>query len=200
VTGFQGIEIWNAPWRWYNEPALVRWQYHLNRGQRMVAVGGSDSHCIPPAEMTQPNLPGEPCTWVYVEGPLTQRGVLEAIERGRVFVSEGPTGPFIELRADADGDGTFEALPGDVIEVTPERPVRFRLRYRGPEGVHLRLLGYKGIVKEITAPTEEHDDEIELTCQGRDYLRVEVRGFRGRPDRGEVVHALTNPIYWGRWR
>jgi hypothetical protein len=22
-----------------------------------------------------------------------------------------------------------------------------------------------------------------------------VMGFRGRPERGEVVHALTNPIY-----
>ena len=200
IVGYQAIEIWNAPWRWYNEPALVRWQYHLNRGERIVAVGGSDSHCIPPAEMTQPNLPGEPCTWVYVEGPLTQRSVLDAVERGRVFVSEAPTGPFIELRADADGDGVFEYLPGDVISPRPEGPVRFHLRYRGPEGAHLRLFSRKGIVKDITAPSEEHDEELELPCLGRDYLRVEVRGFRGRPDRGEVVRALTNPIYWGRWK
>ena len=51
----------------------------------------------------------------------------------------------------------------------------------------------------MTAVTEEFDDEFELRCDGDDYLRVECRGFRGRPDRGEVVHALTNPIYWGKW-
>ncbi|MEX1254543.1 MAG: CehA/McbA family metallohydrolase [Dehalococcoidia bacterium] len=200
VVGWQAIEVWNSPWRWYNEPTLVRWQYHLNLGRRIVVVGGSDSHWVPPADATQPNLPGEPCTWVYVEGPLTQRSVLDAVERGRVFVSEAPTGPFIELRADGDGDGVFETLPGDVISPRPSEPVRFHVRYRGPEGVHLRLFNRKGIVKDITAPSEEHDEELELPCQGRDYLRVEVRGYRGRPDRGEVVHALTNPIYWGRWR
>jgi hypothetical protein len=200
VTGWQGIEVWNSPWRWYNEPTLVRWQYHLNLGKRIVAVGGSDSHWVPPAEPTQPNLPGEPCTWVYIDGPLTQRSVLEAVERGRVVISEAPTGPFIELRADPGGDGTFSAIAGDLIVPPPDALVRFRLRYRGPEGVHLRVFGRKGIVKEITAPSEEHDEELELRCEGRDYLRVEVRGFRGRPDRGEVVHALTNPIYWGRWK
>ena len=95
--GYQAIEVWNAPWRWFNEPALQRWEGHLQRGERMVAVGGSDSHCVPPATMTQPNGPGEPCTWVYVEGPLTQRAVLEAVIAGHVFISEAPNGPFIEL-------------------------------------------------------------------------------------------------------
>jgi hypothetical protein len=201
VVGYQAMEVWNSPWRFYNEPALVRWQYHLNRGLRIIALGGSDSHCVPPAPMHQPNLPGEPCTWVYVEGPLTQRSVLDAVEAGHVFISEDPRGPFVEPRADAAGDGTFQTLPGDVIE----RPVggegvRFRLRYRGPDGKHLLLLNTKGIVRDIVAPTEEFDEEFELPCVGRDYLRVEVRGYRGRPDRGDVVHALTNPIYWGRWQ
>ena len=52
---------------------------HLKAGERMVAVGGSDSHCVPPAKMTQPNGPGEPCSWVYVEGPLTERAVLDGV-------------------------------------------------------------------------------------------------------------------------
>ena len=52
---------------------------------------------------------------------------------------------------------------------------------------------------EITPDVEELDDEFELRCEGDDYVRVEVRGFRGRPERGEVVHAMTNPIYWGKW-
>ena len=52
-------------------------------------------------------------------------------------------------------------------------------------------------MKELTPAVEEYDDEFELRLEGDDYLRCEVRGFRGRPDRGEVVHAMTNPVYWG---
>lgn len=199
VRGYEAIEVWNAPWRWFNEPALLRWTAHLDAGERMVAVGGSDSHCVPPAKMTQPNGPGEPCTWVYVEGPLSQRGVLDAVARGHVFISEAPTGPYIDLRADADGDGVFEALPGDVLRAAPGALVRYRIRYRGPDGKHIRFFGKRGLVHEVTAPTEEHDFELELRAEGDDYVRAEVRGFRGSPDRGEVVHALTNPIYWGTW-
>ncbi len=199
VRSYQAVEVWNAPWRWYNEPALLRWDEHLKRGERMIAVGGSDSHCVPPAKMTQPNGPGEPCTWVYVEGPLTQRGVLEAVELGHVFISEAPNGPFIELRADAGDDGAFTAMPGDRIDAVDGALVRFRVTYRGPDGKHLRFFGKRGLVKEITPDVEEYDGEFELRIEGDDYIRCEVRGFRGRPDRGEVVHAMTNPIYWGQW-
>jgi hypothetical protein len=200
ITGYQAVEVWNAPWRWFNEPALERWVRHLDAGERMVAVGGSDSHCVPPAPMTQPNGPGEPCTWVYVEGELTQDAVLDAVERGHVFISEGPVGPYIELRADADADGVFETLPGDLIANDGEAPVRFRVKYRGPEGKHMRFFGRRGLVREVTAQSEEYDGEFEHPLEGDDYLRVEVRGFRGRPERGEVVHALTNPVYWGSWK
>jgi hypothetical protein len=199
VRGYQAVEVWNAPWRWFNEPALLRWEQHLQHGERMVAVGGSDSHCVPPAKMSQPNGPGEPCTWVYVDGPLTQRAVLENVQAGHVFISEAPNGPFVELRADADRDGVFESLPGDVVSAADGTPIRFRVSYRGPDGKHLRFFGREGLVKEITAASEDVVEEFTLPADGDGYVRVEVRGFRGRPERGEVVHAMTNPIYWGRW-
>jgi hypothetical protein len=199
VHGYQGMEVWNAPWRYYNEPALTRWEYHLNNFERMVAVGGSDSHCVPPAEMTQPNGPGEPCTWVWVDGPLTQKAVLDAVTAGRIFISEAPNGPMLELRADANGDGVFELLPGDVFTPKPGQRVKFHVKYRGPDGKHLRFFRRKGLERDVIAECEDFEDEFEIRCDERDYLRVECRGFRGRPDRGEVVHALTNPIYWGKW-
>jgi hypothetical protein len=199
VSGYQAVEVWNAPWRWFNEPALLRWVDHLDRGERMVAVGGSDSHCVPPAPMTQPNGPGEPCTWVYVEGPLTQRAVLDAVERGHVFISESPNGPFLELRADADGGGRYETLPGDAIDAPEGTRVRFHVKYRGPAEKKIRLFAKRGLVREFTADGESLDEDVEIRIEGDDYLRCEARGYRGRPDRGEVVHALTNPIYWGRW-
>jgi hypothetical protein len=163
----------------------------------MIAVGGSDSHCVPPAPMTQPNGPGEPCTGVYVEGALTREAVLRGVEAGHVFLSEAPNGPYVDYRASTDGDAN--AIAGDLLSVGEGASVRFRTNYRGPDGKHLRYFGKRGLVREVTAPTEDFVDEFELRVEGDDYLRLEVRGFRGRPERGEVVHAMTNPIYWGRW-
>lgn len=198
VRGYQAVEVWNAPWRWFNEPALLRWIGHLDRGERMIAVGGSDSHCVPPAPMTQPNGPGEPCTWVYVEGALTREAVLRAIEAGHVFLSEAPNGPYVDFRAPRGGPDA-DALPGDVLDARDGAPTRFRTAYRGPDGKHLRYFGKRGLAREVTASSEDFTDEFEMRLEGDDYLRLEVRGFRGSPERGEVVHALTNPIYWGNW-
>jgi hypothetical protein len=194
--GYGAIEVWNAPWRYYNEPALLRWEGALLRGERIVAVGGSDSHCIPPAPMTQPNLPGEPCTWVYVEGALSQRAVLEAIERGRVFVSESPQGPYIDMRVRC---GLIEALPGDVIESAEGRHLDVQLTYHGPDGKKLRLHGRDGLIAECVAEREDYTTQLQVPAEGDGFVRCEVRGYRGRPDRGEVLHAMTNPVYWGNW-
>jgi hypothetical protein len=149
--------------------------------------------------MTQPNGPGEPCTWVYVEGPLTREAVLRGVEQGHVFLSEAPNGPYADFRAHAGDDGASPSLPGDVLDVADGATVRFHTNYRGPDGKHLRYFGKRGLVREVTATSEDFDDDFQLRLEGDDYVRLEVRGFRGRPERGEVVHAMTNPIYWGRW-
>ena len=197
VRGYGAIEVWNAPWRYYNEPALLRWEGHLLRGERMVAVGGSDSHCIPPARMTQPNLPGEPCTWVFVRGPLTQQAVLDAVQRGNVFISESPQGPRLDMRVGVHG--REEALPGDVLDVPEGTELEVRVRYHGPDGKKLRFFGRDGLYIEFVADREDYSAAFTLRAQGDGYVRCEARGYRGRPDRGEVVHALTNPVFWGKW-
>jgi hypothetical protein len=39
------------------------------------------------------------------------------------------------------------------------------------------------------------DYRFSLEPSGRSYVRAELRGYRGRPERGEVVWAMTNPIW-----
>ena len=41
----------------------------------------------------------------------------------------------------------------------------------------------------------EATNSFSLELSGRSYVRAELRGFRGRPERGEVVWAMTNPIW-----
>ncbi|MGH3118935.1 MAG: CehA/McbA family metallohydrolase, partial [Gaiellales bacterium] len=63
--GYPAMEVWQAPWRFYNWESLERWDALLRKGERVVAVGGSDTHSIPPAEPRHPHGLGNPTTWVY---------------------------------------------------------------------------------------------------------------------------------------
>jgi hypothetical protein len=197
------MEVWQAPWRWYNWESLEAWERLLTEGERVVAVGGSDCHSVPPARPTHPHGPGQPTTWVYVTGPLREEALLEAIGHGHVFISEDPDGPFLTLWADVDGDGRFEHMMGDTLEVPEGSRVTVRVQYRGLAGKKLRLLRPDGrpsgrgrdLIEEMVVETEEVTRDVSLVVSEPGYLRAEVRGFRGRPERGEVVHAMTNPLY-----
>jgi hypothetical protein len=189
------MEVWQAPWRWYNWESLDAWERILVEGERVIAVGGSDCHSVPPARPSHPHGPGEPTTWVYVPGPLTEGALLEAIRQGHVFMSEDPGGPFLTLSADRDGDGRFEHMMGDTLEVPEGSRVTIRVQYRGLAGKKLRLLRGRDVIEETVVETEEVTRDLPLVVSEPGYLRAEVKGFRGRPERGEVVHAMTNPLY-----
>lgn len=195
LTGYRCIEVWQAPWRALNWESVEFWEQHLERGEHIVGVGGSDTHSIPPAHEAQPWGLGEPCTWVFAPEPLEEESLLRSIEQGHVFISEDPSGPFLELTADADGQGRFEAMMGDVLHVARGSAVSLRLRYRGPRGKKLRLLNGREVWHEGEAREEEVTQEFALRVEVPTWVRAEVRGLRGHPERGEVVHALTNPIY-----
>ena len=49
--------------------------------------------------------------------------------------------------------------------------------------------------QEVVAEKEEQTVAFDMKLDEQGYVRAEAAGFRGRPERGEVVHALTNPIY-----
>jgi hypothetical protein len=214
--GFPAMEVWQAPWRFYNWESLERWDALLRAGERVVAVGGSDAHYVPPAEPRHPHGLAEPTTWVWVDGnrktenenrktgdsaPGTQdapmeAAILDGIRRGRVFVSDAPNGAHVILSADADGDGVFETMMGDTIEAKEGHRIRFRAQVHG--GMDRRLwLTTEGGVLDIV-PLTEVDSTFEFTLEpaGRRYVRAELRGWRGRPERGEVVWAMGNPIWF----
>jgi hypothetical protein len=130
-----------------------------------------------------------------VPGPLSEKTLLEAIGRGHVFISEDPEGPSLTLWADVDGDGRFEHMMGDTLEVPEGSRVTVRVQYRGLAGKKVRLLRGRDLIEETVADTEEVTRDLPLVVSEPGYLRAEVRGFRGRPERGEVVHAMTNPLY-----
>ena len=192
VRGYRVVEAWQGPWRFANTESLDFWERRLRDGERVTAVGGSDCHAIPPAAPIHPWTLGNPCTWVYTQRPLDEAAVLDAVRAGHVFCSEDPTGPFLELTASCRGRSY---LMGDVLEAPAGTPVQISLRYRGPTDKKLRLLRNGELWQQAVAEREETTLTFDTTLEEPGYLRAEVMGFRGRPERGEVVHALTNPIY-----
>ena len=189
------MEVWQAPWRWFNWESLERWDRLLQQGRRIVAVGGSDTHSIPPARPMHRHGLGEPTTWVYAAGPLTERGILAGIRLGHVFISQDPTGPQLYLTADADGDGHYEKMMGDVIEAREGEPLAFRIQCLGAADRRLRLISDGAILKIVEVDGDDFVHDFSLAVRDHSYVRAELRGFRGRPERGEVVLAMTNPIY-----
>ena len=190
--GYQAMEVWQAPWRFYNWESLEKWDGLLQRGHRVVAVGGSDTHSIPPAPPRHPHGLAEPTTWVYAP-EATEAGVLAAIRAGHVYITDSPErGSHLSLWADADGDGQYEAIMGDEV---PPGPVRFRLDIEGGQDRRLWIMSDGAPLDIISLDRPAQQVEFTLDMSGRSYVRAELRGFRGNPSRGEVVWAMTNPVW-----
>ncbi len=195
LDGYPCMEVWQAPWRFYNWESLERWDDMLRRGQRVIAVGGSDVHSIPPARPMHPHGLGNPTTWVYAEGGPSEESILEGIGKGHVFVCDDPSGAQLILTADEDGDGKFERMMGDTVTAAEGQRVPFRVWTNGGAGRKLWLV-CDGMPLDII-PLDQVDSvySFSLELSGRSYIRAELRGLRGRPERGEVIWAMTNPIW-----
>jgi hypothetical protein len=190
--GYQSMEVWQAPWRFYNWESLERWEALLSVGERVVAVGGSDVHSIPPAAPRHPHGLANPTTWVYADP--NEESVLDAIRKGHVFLSDAPNGAHLMLSADTNGHGNFEAMMGDTIAAS-HNPIRFRVQVHGGMDRRLWILADGQPIDIIPLDAVDHTHEFTLDVAGRRYVRAELRGHRGRPERGEVIWAMTNPIW-----
>jgi hypothetical protein len=170
MTGAHAIEVWNGPWERFNPFSVAEWEERLLRGERFVAVGGSDAHIIraepDPGPSRRPRL-GEPTIWVEIDGALTVEAVLASIRAGRCFLSVSPNGPQLYLR----GDGTG-----------------VKVRVVGGGGGTLVLVG--DAERLLAAPIDADDWRGEYAFHdGLSYLRAEVTG------ENETMLAFSNPIW-----
>jgi len=81
-------------------------------------------------------------------------------------------------------------LPGKIIaEEVRQHPYSYLMERR------LWLLRDAGVLDIIPLTDVDSTYEFTLEPAGRSYVRAELRGPRGRPERGEVVWAMGNPIW-----
>lgn len=182
VQGYHCVEVWNGPWRLFNSESLAFWEARLRQGQRLVAVGGSDSHYLLKEHHARIGLP---TTWIYCPGPPTPRSLLEGLRAGHAFISAGPQGP--QLYLDANG-----VMMGDVLHLPDGAALDVQVRVTGGRGLKLELHSGGGCLYTVPVEHDEQSFTLSLSDQHPGYLRAQLTEADGDD---KILHALTNPIY-----
>ena len=170
IRSFDAVEVWNGPWARLNSFALAFWETRLRAGERLVAVGGSDTHVLRSQDPDPRHAEalGMPTTWVEAGPNPDARAILDGMRAGRTFVSASPAGP--QLYLDRDGTG---------VEVT----------VRDAPGAALLIIGdHLAIAAEAS-----RDGTWSTTARvpsATTYVRAQLVGAQGD------LLALTSPLWW----
>src|SRR5438093_845756 len=174
-SGFHGVAVCNGPWAQLNAASLAFWESHWRRGDRSVALGGSDTHYLHGRDLGARDADslGTPTTWVQVGDRRTVDAILAALREGRSFVSESPRGPQLYLEPD------------------PARVGRVSVEVRDGAGAVLVLLSEAGAVETAAVSDPAWDRTFDVPA-GASYVRAQLAGANGN------IRALTNPLWTDR--
>jgi PHP domain/PHP-associated len=177
---FDAIEVWNGSWDSTDDLALAMWDKILQSGRHITAIGSSDSH-------RAANPIGRPTTHVAAKVP-TQRALLDAILKGRVYLSTEVAQPALGFEAETMGRKT-RWMVGDEIHLTTPTTIRFLVRATSIPGATISLVSNGQVLRSLSTTSDGQPQVIEIECRSDSYYRLEVR------DAKKAMLALTNPIY-----
>jgi len=181
---YDAIEVWNGPWRELNEKAVQWWQEQLSRGERIVALGGSDTHRAERFVMH-----GRPTASIWTMSDTVQ-GLLDGMRQGRVVLSFDPQETFITLSSGELGIGD------SLTPASREASVPLRIEAAALKGDRISLWSDQGVEAEWTADNEQAVYVFE-GAPDRLFYRVEARRYIEDNDR-MIMTCLTNPLYIAR--
>jgi len=170
VRSFHAVEVWNGPWDRLNAFALAFWEAGLRAGQRLVAVGGSDTHVLRSQDPDPRHAQalGMPTTWVEAGPNADARAIVHGLRAGRTFVSGSPAGPQLYL------DRNREAVEVEV---------------RDAPGTALIIVGDHGVIAAEASGSSTWSTTSRIPA-GTTYVRAQLVGSNGD------VRALTSPLWW----
>ena len=133
-------------------PLYDRWYEALDLGIRIGPTAGTDYPCLP-------GLPGRERFYAKPNGRLDPETWLEAVRRGRTFVTNGPA---IALSVN-------QALPGDELRLVDPGEVRVSGRVRfDPDRdavVALELIRGGAVAARVGAPTSNGEIRLDATLE-----------------------------------
>ena len=165
-NAFDMVEIWNGPMRKSNVDAIKWWTDMLCNERRLPAIGGSDFH----KQKSLARL-GNPVTGVYSKSPAAE-DILDAIKKGRAFVSDKVGGVWLNLKY-----GDFSM--GDVAKYNRDT-----------------CLTIESNAKQLTLVTDKGERKIRLT-DGKAEIKLEnVKFVYAKALNKKKIRAISNPIYF----
>ncbi len=190
-----GLEIWTGPFQADDEAMLKLWDQTLLSGQRIVGNGGSDLHGT---ANNQGFASGTPTTVVHADA-LSKRAVIDALKRGRSFVTRLADGVEVYLTGTAV-DGQRQIM-GGTLYGAPTDTADFEILVRRAGGMRLTVVR-DGVVATVVPITPDEQTVPYSTPIGAGgFVRVEVRGepFFGGPSAPlssrTDMEAFSNPVF-----
>jgi len=170
VRAMHAIEVWNGPWAQRNSFALERWESRLRLGQRLVAIGGSDTHVLRSRDPDPRHATrlGMPTTWVEAGAGADAAAILAAMRAGRTFVSASPAGP--QLYLEPAGHGVAVSVAGG-------------------RGATLVVLGDEGAIGAAAVAVEDWSSTIAVP-RATSWVRAQLVASNGD------LLALTSATWW----
>lgn len=167
------------------------WQAQLDRGYRLVAVGGSDDHdALQWVESHGGIGIGTPTTVVHA-AHLSQRAVLDALRAGHVFVDVfGSKDRHLEFAAKGPG---IDAEMGDDISVPQGTQLHFSIKTGHVAGGSVEVVIDDKLARVLASPKIDSAAQtfaFDWNADGqRHWLRANVRNAEGK------LVLIGNPIY-----
>jgi TolB protein len=157
----------------------------LNAGFRIPATAGTDQF----SDVFRDPPPGSDRTFAHVDGPLTMRNWMDAIKRGRTFMSTGPL-----LSFEVDGQQA-----GDEIAITPNGPAALRVKVEAVSITPMDSLQI--IVNGDVAQTVAAIDRARIVFDGPvavpqgGWVAARVLGPSSKYIGDDYAFAHTGPVY-----
>jgi TolB protein len=157
----------------------------LNAGFRLPATAGTDNF----SDVWRDPPAGSDRTFAHITGPLTMRSWMDAIKRGRTFMS---TGPLLFLIVDGHE-------PGDEIAVAANAPPTLRVRAEATSITPLDSLQI--IVNGEVAQTVAATDRVHVLFDGPiavpqgGWVAARVLGPGSKYIGDDYAFAHTSPVY-----
>jgi len=179
-----------------NSYQLSLWDQHLNQGYRIVGVGGIDSHN--PYEGIHEI--GQVVTVIYAD-ELSEKGIVEGLRRGQVYISRGPEFRFTAKTGNTEAQ-MWESLPS-------EGPVTLALKIKWDKPLNIFIMK-NGLILDVLKTPPDNDEWQTLSYVDHNpiegsYYRIECHDdVLNLPYKGIIwrdhttMRVLSNPIWVGR--
>ena len=176
-----------------NHYQLGLWDRLLVGGHRIIGVAGTDCHNV----NNKNHKLGDLVTWVYAD-ELGEGGIIDALRRGRVYVSRGG-----EMRFWAENNNGRRAEIGEALPCA-ESPVVFKVQVNTQRDLRMYVVKNGLYFKRIFVPASDSWQTVEFSDHPNrsSYYRLEFhrvyldQNFPGIEWRDfSTTEMLSNPIW-----